>query len=103
LARVLLPVCDGAADVTEIEVTGGEVAGLEVAILGAVAEIADVRAASVACLTTTRAASTTAGLRNGIVLGTMLRLGGEFENGLRTQRVHQAIVVEGAGIEVTAA
>jgi len=91
LARVLLPVCEAAADVAEIEVTGGVVAGLAVAMLGAPDEITEDTAASAACLTTTRAASTTAGLRNAIFPGTMLRLGGDL-NELRAQGVHQAIV-----------
>ena len=78
------------------EVTGGAVAGLGVAI-GGVCERAVVTATSVACLTTTRTASTTAGFKNAILPETMLKLGGDL-NDSRAQSVHQAIVVENAGM-----
>lgn len=79
------------------EVTGGAVAGLGVAIAW-VCEMAVVTATSVACLTTTRTASTTAGFNTAILPETMLRLGGDLKNDSRAQSVHQAIVVENAGM-----
>jgi hypothetical protein len=93
LARVLLSVGDGPGEVKVTEVTGGAVAGLGVAI----AWVDVVMTTSVACLTTTRTASTTAGFRIAILPETMLRLGGDL-NDSRAQSVHQAIVVENAGM-----
>ena len=90
MARVLLSVGEGAADDKVTAVTGGEDAALGVAMPGpggAVTEIAVVKAVSAACLTTARAASTTAGFRKAIVPETMLRLGGDL-NDSRAQSVH---------------